>query len=64
LIIQEGVWDCKIPLQRAVDGNRSTIVYYFVKEYNQDISKLDQVTNYFMQLLYVYVRMLYNYIHT
>ena len=37
-------WTNKIPLQRAVDKNRSSIVYYFIKDYNQDISTLDQVT--------------------
>ena len=45
----------KTPLQRAVDGNRSSIVYYFVKEYKQDISTLDQVTNHHIQLLYVHI---------
>ena len=33
----------KTALERAVDVNRSSIVYYLVKEYNQDVSKLDQV---------------------
>ena len=36
----------KTALERAVDENRSSIVYYLVKEYNQDISKLDQVCIY------------------
>ena len=35
----------KTPLQRAIDKNHSSIVYYFVKENNQDISTLDQVTS-------------------
>ena len=34
---------CKTALERAVNKNCSSIVYYLVKEYNQDISKLDQV---------------------
>ena len=33
----------KTALERAVDKNRSSIVYFFVKEYHQDISRLDKV---------------------
>ena len=33
----------RTPLERAVAKKHSSIVYYFVKEYNQDISMLDQV---------------------
>ena len=36
----------KTPIERAVDKNYSSIVYYFAKEHNQHISTLDQVTNY------------------
>ena len=39
----KGDFKSKTALQRAVDENHSSIVYYLVKEYNQDISKLDQV---------------------
>ena len=35
--------DCKTPLQRGVDKNRSSIVYYLVKHCGQDISTIDQV---------------------
>ena len=43
----------KIPLERAVDDNKSRIVYYFVKEYNQDISTLHQVATYNYVATYV-----------
>ena len=33
----------KTPLQRGVDKNRSSIVYYLVKLCGQDISTIDQV---------------------
>ena len=33
----------KTPLQRGVDKNRSSIVYYLVKHCGQDISTIDQV---------------------
>ena len=35
--------DQKTPLQRGVDKNRSSIVYYLVKHCGQDISTIDQV---------------------
>ena len=33
----------KTPLERGVDKNRSSIVYYLVKHCRQDISTIDQV---------------------
>ena len=33
----------KTPLERGVDDNRSSIVYYLVKHCGQDISTIDQV---------------------
>ena len=35
----------KTPLERAIEQKRSSIIFYLVKEYNQDISTLDQVQN-------------------
>ena len=39
----DGNWSQKTPLQRGVDKNRSSIVYYLVKHCGQDISTIDQV---------------------
>ena len=39
----DGEMSYKTPLQRGVDKNRSSIVYYLVKHCGQDISTIDQV---------------------
>ena len=36
-------WSEKTPLERGVDKNRSSIVYYLVKHCGQDISTIHQV---------------------
>ena len=39
----DGEMSYKTPLQRGVDKNRSSIVYYLVKHCGQVISTIDQV---------------------
>ena len=45
----------KTALERAVDKDHSSIVYYLVKEYNQDISNLDQVHTYIAMYIVTYL---------
>ena len=39
----DGIWSRKTALQRSVDKNQSSIVYYLVKHCGQGISTIDQV---------------------
>jgi len=50
--------DNRTPLQRAIERKASSIIYYFVKECNVDISTLDEV-NY-----HAYICIIASYIRT